>query len=244
MVRSPRRSKLVVFTHRPEGFAAAANSDSDIIQCNLYDGVQGIAPGASREAAAARLDMLRRPGREVWVKVSPFHTGLTEDDVAAFRDCQPDAIVLGEVQSLQELVMLDDSLSKLYGRQHGAGLVAVIESMHGLAAVEEIARATPRLTSLAMGPKDLGRDIGYILDRVGPSFETLYAKSRSILAARLAGIDIGDAPYPYTTDLAGTIRSTLWSLQLGFTTKAALSPEQIPVIHQAFALSDVSGVRA
>jgi citrate lyase beta subunit len=85
-----------------------------------------------------------------------------------------------------------------------------------------------------MGLYDLGEEFGYKLDYTGPSYETLYAKSRCVLAAKLAGIEIGDWPYPVANDLAGTERATLWSIQLGFTHKACYQLEQIPVVNRLF----------
>jgi citrate lyase subunit beta/citryl-CoA lyase len=90
------------------------------------------------------------------------------------------------------------------------------------------------MTALQFGPTDMSYEYGYRLDRTGPSFETLYARSRCVLAARLAGIDSGDAPYWFHQDHLGTLRSALWSFQLGFTHKACHAPEQVQIVHQAY----------
>ena len=78
-------------------------------------------------------------------------------------------------------------------------------------------------------------EYGYRLDRDGPSWETLYLKSRCILAARLAGIDCIDAAHFHYRDLEGTKRAAEWAAQLGFTGKTCLSPRQVPIVNRAFA---------
>ena len=90
------------------------------------------------------------------------------------------------------------------------------------------------MTALQFGPTDMSYELGYRLDRTGQSFETLYARSRCVLAARLAGIDAGDGPYWLHQDHFGTLRSAMWSFQLGFTHKACHTAEQVPIVHKAF----------
>jgi citrate lyase subunit beta/citryl-CoA lyase len=112
--------------------------------------------------------------------------------------------------------------------------VCSIERIRALAQVEEIAASHARLLALQIGTHDLSKEFGYRLDMTGPQLETLYAKSRCILAARLAGIEIGDSPYLFSRDLDGTLRSTLWSIQLGFTHKACHAAAQVPIVNRAF----------
>ena len=83
----------------------------------------------------------------------------------------------------------------------------MIERVHALATVEEIAVADPRMIAIVLGTEDLSVQYGYRLDRTGCGLETLYLKSRCILAARLAGIDCIDSAYFHYRDLEGTRRA-------------------------------------
>src|SRR5262249_40389946 len=100
--------------------------------------------------------------------------------------------------------------------------------------VEQIAAADPRMTALVLGTEDLSVEYGYRLDRTGDSLETLYLKSRCILAARVAAIDCIDAAHSYYRDLEGTRRAASWAARLGFTGKTCLSPRQVAPVNQAF----------
>ena len=91
------------------------------------------------------------------------------------------------------------------------------------------------MIAIVLGTEDLSVEYGYRLDRTGCGLETLYLKSRCILAARLAGIDCIDSAYFHYRDLEGTRRAANWAAQLGFSGKTCLSPRQVPVVNEAFA---------
>jgi citrate lyase subunit beta/citryl-CoA lyase len=59
-----------------------------------------------------------------------------------------------------------------------------------------------------------------------------------ILAARLAGIDVIDAPFPLFRDLDNSEIDARFSARLGFTGKSAISPRQVEGIHRAFSPTD------
>ena len=64
--------------------------------------------------------------------------------------------------------------------------------------------------------------------------ETLYIRSRMVLAGRLAKIDVIDAAYMNRADPASGEADAEFSARMGFTGKTALSAEQIAGIHRAF----------
>jgi len=62
----------------------------------------------------------------------------------------------------------------------------------------------------------------------------LYTRSRLVHAAASAGIDLLDVPYLNLDDLEGLPRDATGCARLGFTSKASIHPNEIPIINQAF----------
>jgi citrate lyase subunit beta/citryl-CoA lyase len=108
-----------------------------------------------------------------------------------------------------------------------------LESALGVWNALEIARADPRILALGFGAVDFVRDIGG-----GPGtkgLETLYARSRLVLASRVAGIRPPvESVYAQLQDDAGLERATRLSRDLGFFGRAAIHPRQVPIINRIF----------
>jgi citrate lyase subunit beta / citryl-CoA lyase len=244
--KSLRRSKLAVPGNNRAALEEAARSGADIIQIDLEDSIAPSEKAAAREIVLAALEQIEWGDAERWIKIDAFAAGHAEEDVFGTARGRPDAYALGKVEGPEDMILLGELIERAERRyafgEQSIRMVAVIERIRALNRVEEIAACNSRMTSLGLGPYDLGAELGYRLDFTGYSLETLYAKSRCILAARLAGIDISDMGYMFSDDGEGTIRSTLFSLQLGFTTKGSHSAKQIPLIHSAFSLNELGAI--
>jgi citrate lyase beta subunit len=233
-----RRSKLIVPALRLDLLEKAARSGADIVHIELEDGVPPDQKAAAREAAADALRELDWRGAEVWVRVNAPGTQEAAEDIAVVAAATPHAFLVPKVNGPDDVRAVAahvELAERAAGLSEGRiALAVVIERIRALATVEEIATADQRLTALVLGTDDMSVEYGYRLDRSGPSWETLYMKSRCILAARLAGIDCIDAAHFYYRDGEGTRRSAEWSAQLGFSGKTCLSPRQVPIVNRAF----------
>ena len=111
-------------------------------------------------------------------------------------------------------------------------LIGLIESARGLAAVETIADATPRLTRLMLGAADMAADLG-----AKTAWEPLlFAHFRLIAACALAGITPIDAPFFDIRDGAGLEHEVAAAVVLGFAAKVAIHPGQVDAINAALTL--------
>jgi citrate lyase subunit beta/citryl-CoA lyase len=137
-------------------------------------------------------------------------------------------------------VMLNQLEAKL-GLTKQIRLEVLIEEVEGLANAEEIAVASPRLDALIFGVGDFSLSQGA---RVDTNFVPLgeypgefwaYARNKVIVAARIAGIDAIDAPYPDYQDLSGYERDARRASLLGYTGKWAIHPNQVPVANAVYA---------
>jgi len=120
------------------------------------------------------------------------------------------------------------------------GLEVLIEEAEGLANAVEIAKASDRLEAIIFGAGDLS---GSLHARVDGNFDPVseypgdfwhFARTQVLTAARAAGIDAIDAPYPAYQDPDGYRRSATHAALLGFDGKWAIHPSQIAVANEVF----------
>lgn len=233
-----RRSKLITPALRRDLLEKAAVSGADVVHIELEDGVPKDRKAEARELANRAVREIDWRGKEIWVRINASDSPEAEQDIDAVVAASPHALLLPKVQGPDDICAASRAIAAAetaHGIAEGSvRLAAVIEGIHALDTVEEIATADQRMTALVLGTDDMSVEYGYRLDRTGPSWETLYLKSRCILAARLAGIDCIDAAHFYYRDLEGTKESAEWSAKLGFTGKTCLSPRQVPIVNAAF----------
>jgi citrate lyase subunit beta / citryl-CoA lyase len=233
-----RRSKLITPALRRDLLEKAATCGTDVVHIELEDGVPAAHKESARVSALTALREIQWNGSEVWVRVNTPGTEEAKRDIEMVVEGAPHAVLIPKVRGPEDIHEVADLVSAAE-RRHGLppgkiAIAAVIERIAGLSEVEAIAKAHPRMTALVLGTEDLSVEYGYRLDRQGRSFETLYLKSRCILAARLAGIDCIDAAHFHYRDLDGTRQAAAWSAQLGFSGKTCLTPAQVAPVNEAF----------
>jgi citrate lyase beta subunit len=109
-------------------------------------------------------------------------------------------------------------------------LIALIETPTGLENAKEIARCQ-RVDALMFGGADMSAEL-----RCQFAYEPLlFVRSQLVIAAASAGINLIDVPFINLKDNLGLIEETQKVQALGFTGKAAIHPNQVHTIHQAFA---------
>jgi malyl-CoA/(S)-citramalyl-CoA lyase len=150
----------------------------DVLLGNLEDGVKA----DRKEAARAGLVTIARetqdlggPGAasQLWTRVNALDSPWALDDlvtlVTEIGD-RLDVVMVPKVQSADDIAYVDRLLAQLEAR---AGLDrpilvhALLETARGVANVEEICAASPRMQGLSLGPADLAADRRMKTTRVG-----------------------------------------------------------------------------
>src|SRR5439155_22684036 len=129
------------------------------------------------------------------------------------------------------------------GREEPVALEALVEEAEAVARVEEIARSSSRLEALIVGFGDLsasqGMPPGVLTGAVSyPGDIWHFVRARTVLAARAAGIEAIDGPYPNFRDPDGYREEASRARALGFSGKWAIHPTQIELANDAFSPSD------
>ncbi|SEK81744.1 citrate lyase subunit beta / citryl-CoA lyase [Colwellia chukchiensis] len=217
------RSLLFVPGSKPERFVKAQNSGVDITCIDLEDAVLPTDKDAARQAA---IDYLNVEHSDICVRINPIGTALGLADLKALAAVNPAYIMLAKCDSVDDIKIASEVLA-LCNTQ----LIALIETPRGLANANDIALASNKVKALMFGGADMSAELRCDFD-----YEALlFVRSQLVLAAANAKVDLIDVPYINIKDEAGLISETKKVKALGYTAKAAIHPNQIDLIHQAFA---------
>lgn len=214
---------------------------ADAVILDLEDSVATSAKADARRKVAARL---RAPGGgpALWVRVNPADGAYFVDDVRDIAGPGLAGVLLPKARSAADVARLDDLLTAAEAGHPGvtpARVVATVETVAGLRAAGEIAAASPRVDALAFGGGDFSLDAGidWPLEPDHPLLTA--ARVELALASRAAGIGAPhDGAYPRHGDLDGLRAQAAFARSLGFGTKHAIHPGQVPVIREVFRPSE------
>jgi (S)-citramalyl-CoA lyase len=225
----PIRTRSWLFTPatRPERFAKAAEIGADVLLIDLEDAVAPRDKGAARTTALDRLAG-PRAGTLRALRINGLDTraGIADLDALLGSAASPDFLVLPKTETAGHVQILDRLLTAV-GK--ATRLVGLIESARGLAALEAISTATPRLAGLMFGAADMSADLG-----AATTWQPLvYARGRLIAVCASADILAIDSPFFELRDEAGLKQEVTAAVALGFSAKAAIHPAQIGPINAA-----------
>ncbi len=242
-----RRSELATPASSERMCEKAASSGADLVFLDLEDACAPAVKESARGIAVAALTNLDW-GRTVRaVRVNGIDTPWCHDDiieVVTGARAALDVIIVPKARSARDVWWVDVLLGQLeakLGLTHPVALEVLIEEAEGLTNAAEIARASTRLEAVIFGAGDLSASLHA---RVDGNFDPVaaypgdfwhFARVQVLAAARGAGIDAIDAPYPAYRDPDGYRRSALHASLLGFDGKWAIHPDQVPIANEVFA---------
>jgi citrate lyase subunit beta/citryl-CoA lyase len=248
-VREPRarRAELATPASSEKMCEKASRSGADLVFLDLED---ACAPSAKESARAIAVGALTGCdwGRTVRaVRVNGLDTPWCHGDiieiVTGARESL-DVLIVPKARSARDVWWVDVLLTQLetkLGLTTRIGLEVLIEEAEGLLNAGEIARASDRLEAIIFGAGDLSASLRA---RVDGNFDPIseypgdfwhFARVQVLAAARGAGIDAIDAPYPAYKDPEGYRRAAVHASLLGFDGKWAIHPDQIAIAHEVFA---------
>jgi len=242
----PRRSELATPASNEEMFPKAAASGADLVFLDLED---ACAPAEREKARGKAARALRELdwGRTVRaVRMNGIDTHWAYGDVIELVSTAREALdvlIIPKVRSARDVWWVDVLLTQLeesLGLTTRVGLEALIEETEGLENVGEIARSSDRLEAIIFGAGDFSASQGA---RVDTNFDPIaeypgdmwhYARARIVVAARSAGIDAIDAPFPNFKDPAAYRTACDRAAAMGFVGKWAIHPSQVALANTAF----------
>ncbi|SEJ83374.1 (3S)-malyl-CoA thioesterase [Marinovum algicola] len=228
-------------------FDKARGLGADGLILDLEDSVAPAQKAAARETLAGWIDAHNGPRDwSFFVRVNPFDTGLTEDDLKAIVRPGLDGIMLPKANGAEDLQRLSDLLDPL---EAAAGMeknqikvvVVATETAAAMFNLGSYAPAHPRLAALTWGAEDLGAVVGSTSNKEADGNWTQpyqLARSLCLFAAANAGVQALDTLYGDFRDPDGLTASCKVSRRDGFLGRLAIHPAQVAGIQAAFAPSD------
>jgi len=220
--------------------AVAAGTDAMIL--DLEDSVPVADKAEARKTVRETIGRLRGQDvrTDVWVRPNSYDSGLFGADVEEVIVPGLAGLFIPKVFTAEEVVRMDAVVSHIEQREGlapgSAGLIISFETAVSVAHCEQIASASPRVSSLlgATGPNaDVSRELGFEFTLEG--LETLYQRIRIVVAARAAGLH-----HPVTgvwqdiKDLDGFRRFAEDSRKLGYRGMVCIHPSHVAASNEVF----------
>ncbi len=214
------RSYLFVPGDRPDRFEKAWASGADAVILDLEDAVLPEAKGRARDAVAQWLSV----ERPVYVRVNGMEAGGFQEDINAVAKPGLIGIVLPKAEDPQQI---DEIVRRI---PTDARVLPILETAMGVWNAIEVA-AAPGVERLAFGSIDLQLDTGIS----GDGEELLYARSRMVLASRVARIlPPLDGVTTALDDGDRLMAEVDRARRLGFGGKLCIHPRQVDPVNQGF----------
>ena len=170
------------------------------------------------------------------VRINSIDTPYWKKDLEQILPYKPDLILLPKTGCAADIQEADRFITeqeqKLGIPYNTVGLMALIETAMGVENAFSIASSCQRIRALFLGAEDLTADLRCKRTKEGREIE--YARTRLVVAARAANIEVFDTPFTDVNDDEGIVVDAELAKALGFTGKASISPRHVEVINRVF----------
>lgn len=248
------RSVLVVPASNPKMIGKAAASEADAVCLDCEDAV---APGLKAEARAnvvTALNTLDFGGKVRQVRINGLDTPFAYRDLVEIAEgagANLDLVVLPKAGCREDILFVASLLDQIEmaagSKPHRTGIAALIETAAGMANIQAIAAAGPRLESLIFGSGDFAASMQMPLETIGgadgndalyPGHRWHFALQSIVVAARANGLRAIDGPYADFRDGAGLERFARIGRALGLDGKWCIHPAQPGTVNAVYSPSE------
>jgi len=162
----PSNAKMV-------GKLAALAPTVDVLLGNLEDAVQASNKQAARNGLVEVAKTVELGDTQLWTRINSLDSPWALDDLTTLVTevgNQLDVVMVPKVEGPEDIHYVDRLLAQLEakgGVTRPIQVHAILETASGMARVEEIAEASPRMQGISLGPADLAADRRMKTTRVG-----------------------------------------------------------------------------
>ena len=231
-----RRSMLFLPGNNPNMLINGNCLGADSVIFDLEDAVSPNEKDAARILVRNTMRYMDFGSWEIIVRINSIDTAFWKKDIDAILPQQPGLVLLPKTSSAADVLDADAYITqveeKLGFAKNTVGLMPLIETAMGVENAFAIASATKRVKALFLGAEDLTADLQCKRTKEGREIE--YARTRLVVAARAAGVDVYDTPFTDVNDDEGILKDASYAKALGFTGKASISPRHVEVINSVF----------
>jgi malyl-CoA/(S)-citramalyl-CoA lyase len=265
------RSELAVPGSNPSLFEKAAKGGADVIFLDLEDAVAPDDKEQARKNIIQGLNDLDWGNKTMMIRINGLDTHYAYRDVVDVLENCPrlDMILIPKVgvpQDVYAIDMLVTQIEQFKKYKKKIGLELLIETALGMANVEAIAQASPRVEAMSFGVADYAAstrartmgigaphpDYGILADKDESGGARAYywndpwhyALSRMMVACRAYGLRPIDGPFGDFSDPDGYLAAAKRAAVLGFEGKWAIHPSQVDLANQVFTPSEAEVTKA
>ncbi len=256
----PNRCQLFGPGSRPAIFEKMAASAADVINLDLEDSV------APDDKAEARANVIKAVNEIDWgnktlsVRINGLDTEYWYKDVVDLLEQtngRLDQIMIPKVGNAGDIYAVDALVSAIEMAKRAEKAInfeVIIETAAGLAHVEEIAAASPRMNAMSLGAADYAASMGMQTTGIGGTQENYFMRTPNgenhwgdpwhavtvaiVAACRTHGLLPVDGPFGDFSDDEGFTAQAKRSATLGMVGKWAIHPKQITLANEVFTPSE------
>ena len=255
----PNRCQLFGPGSRIALFEKMAASTADVINLDLEDSVAPSDKDQARKNIIEAINDVDWGNKHLSVRINGLDTPYWYRDVIDILEHAGDRIdqfMIPKVGCASDIYAVDalvTAVEAAQARTKPVALEVIIESAAGIAHVEEIASASPRLQAMSLGAADFAASMGMQTTGIGGTQENYYmardgekhwsdpwhwAQAAIVAACRTHGVLPVDGPFGDFSDEAGFRAQARRSATLGMVGKWAIHPKQIALANEVFTPSD------
>ncbi len=239
----------------------AAQGTADVVFLDLEDAVAPDEKEKARKNIIAALNDLDWSGKTISMRINGLDTHYMYRDLVEVLEAAPgklDLIMIPKVGTAADVYAVDCLITQIEAATKAPrriGLEAIIETALGMANIDEIAGASPRMESLHFGVADYAASTKAATTNIGgpnPNYGVLtdatedggrdyhwgdmwhYAIARMVVAARARGLRPVDGPFGDIKDAEGYKAQANRARVLGCEGKWAIHPSQTDLANDLF----------
>lgn len=237
----PIKSFLFVPGNRDSWLEKVPSAGADALIVDLEDSVPAANKVQAREITAARIGWLAQQGQRVYVRINRSPHLYDFDDIVAIMKPGLEGVVISKPIGPEDVdcasMMLSEAEMRAGISIGTTKLVPLLETARALQFAYEIA-LRPRVAAIVGATAknaDVARALGYVWSAEGR--ESLYFKSRAVMAARAAGkLAIGGL-WQQVHDLEGLRKSAGLERALGMSGELVLHPSNVAIVNEIYSPS-------
>ncbi|WP_282061618.1 L-malyl-CoA/beta-methylmalyl-CoA lyase [Roseobacter litoralis] len=255
----PNRCQLFGPGSRPAIFEKMAASAADVINLDLEDSVAPSDKDSARANVIQAISDIDWGNKTLSVRINGLDTPYWYKDVVDLLEQageRLDQIMIPKVGCAGDIYAVDalvTAVEAAKGRSKKITFEVIIESAAGIAHVEEIAAASPRMTAMSLGAADFAASMGMQTTGIGGTQENYYmlregqkywsdpwhwAQTAIVAACRTHGVLPVDGPFGDFSDDEGFRAQARRSATLGMVGKWAIHPKQVAIANEVFTPSE------
>jgi len=268
----PNRCQLFGPGSKPALFEKMAASAADVINLDLEDAVAPDDKIEARKNVVQAINDIDWGTKTLSVRINGLDTPYWVRDVVDLMEQtngRLDLIMIPKAGNAKDVYTVDAMVTAIEdgkGAKKRIGLEVIIETAAGLAHVEEIAAASPRMQAMSLGPADYAAFMGMQTTAIGGTQANYYmiedpredGAPRAthfadpwhypcvaiVAACRTHGVLPVDGPFGDFSDPDGFRAQALRSATLGMVGKWAIHPSQIALCNEIFTPTEAAVTKA